>query len=97
MNKIVDISSYERLEELEKAHFEYNAYVNIIAYMVSSNQYNNSGFQFYQGECAKALSHYEEEKELFTKIVIQPLLAITDLSNLNWNINFRTKEVEIHD
>ena len=97
MNKIVDVSSYERLEELEKAHFEYNSYMNIIAYMISSNQYNNPGFKFYQSECAKALSCYEKEKELFTEIVFEPLLEITELSGLNWDLSFRTKEVEIYD
>jgi hypothetical protein len=47
MKEIIDISTYEYLNELEQAHYEYNSYMNIISYMLANDQFNNEGFKYY--------------------------------------------------
>lgn len=95
MKEIVDISTYTYLNDLERAHFEYQSHQNIISYMLANNQYLNAGFKFYQNECTKALQKYENEKKRFEQNVIIPLIDISQLQAITWNIDFQTKEVEI--
>ena len=96
MREIVDISDYKYLNELEQAHYEYNAYKNIIAYIINTNQNNSEGFKFYQQEFTNAMKKYDQEKERFQNNIIIPIVNIKNINpNAMWSVNFATKEVEI--
>ena len=97
MREIVDISDYKYLNELEQAHYEYNAYMNIISYMLNFNQHTSEGFKFYQSEFTKALKRYENEKIRFQNNIVIPIINIKQFKeDFSWNINFAAKEVEIN-
>lgn len=96
MKEIVDVSEYKYLNELEQAHYEYNAYMNIISYMINTNQNNSDGFKFYQNEFTKSLKRYEEEKNRFQENIVIPIIHIKSLrDDAFWSVNFSAKEVEI--
>lgn len=97
MREIIDIADYEYLNDLEQAHYEYNAYMNIISYMLNSNQHNSEGFKFYHSEFTQALKRYEDEKTKFQNNIVIPIINIKQFNDdFSWKVNFASKEVEIN-
>ena len=59
------------------------------------NMYENQGFLYYQNEYIKKLKAFEFEKTKFEKNIIEPIKIIMNVSHIDWEIDFTTKEVTL--
>lgn len=84
----------ELCTKLEKLHYEYNSYAQIEKSYIDDHRLDPDGsaidapiYVAYHKKTLAAFQAYEEAKD--------ELMRKYDLLNVNWQLNFKTKEIEI--
>lgn len=100
MKTVINISSYEGLQDLEMIQYEVNAYVNVLEHLLNRKvSVQDEHYQYYEKKYIHNFFILNKEKEKFVNYLfsILPEDKFNLHQNFNWDINFDTKEVTIYE
>lgn len=87
----------EQYFNLEKLSAEVESRKNLLAFMINNDMDSSNSFTRYQEEYTNFYQKYEQEKKVFQKAYIDPILLENniDAERAKWNLNFDDGEVTI--
>lgn len=91
MKKIIDIPE-DFCNYVEGLMYETNARKDVLAFMINQPSINKERFEEYHKEYLEFYSKYEIAKREIQEIYVNPEYKDTAL---NWNLNFKTSQLEI--
>ena len=96
MKKNVDISHFDKLNTLERAHYEVTTRQNILNFMSINDMINTESYNQVFEEHIIMLKIYEDLKSDFYQWMLNNKIIDASFNGV-WNINFKMKEVELND
>lgn len=84
-------------DKLQKLSIEVESRQSLLAFMISHDMMNNYNFSKYEDEYKEFYILYEQEKQNFQKIYIDPILIDkkADPTKSSWYLDFNTGEVTV--
>lgn len=82
------------LLKLEQLQYDATAHINVLGYLISSENIHSDAFNEYQTEYMTINAEYEKTKAQFEAEVIQPEMS-NEKTSYNWSVSFYTGLVTI--
>lgn len=93
--KVFEVSD-NLVNVVEAYHYEVNARMSLISYMLSNNMnLNTDSFRNYQDQLVEFEKKYELAKLEVERAIVTPFLNENGITNANWNLDFTEKRLTI--
>ena len=95
MQKIINISDWEYLNEMQKAQIETDSYIHILSYLINKNHdIKTEHYQYYQKQYLDAYTKlFDIKNQLISYLKENNLVTETQYT---WEVDFLKKEVYIN-
>ena len=93
MEKRIDVKGWESFNTLERLHYEVDAYIHILDFLIDNKRTEQDTFKYYEEKYLMAHIDFVMAKKAFENCLKDELNSNT----FSWEIDFDSKEAIIHD
>ena len=95
MTKIFPIVVNDEFTNLERLQHDVNARINLLSFLINSNNITSDSFRLYEQEYLALYTEYEHAKSQFETSVVRPLAKEDNIEIFTWSLDFENHTVTI--